>query len=97
MKYSNKRIAHRTSGGRFRAAQLSDVGIGGVCPVCHHFLINVYDGDPNDQHPDPRLFRARCFTCEPETEVEAAARIAKENAAPKFSIMGFLRTAEREA
>ena len=41
--------------------------------------------------------RARCVTCEPETENEAAARIAKENTAPKFSIMNFLKAAEREA
>ena len=66
-RYSNKRILHRSAGGEFRAAQGSDVGIMGVCPICRHFLLRVYDGPANDPNPDPRRFRNRCFTCEPES------------------------------
>lgn len=88
-KYSNKRILHRTSGGKYRAAQASDIGIMGMCPVCHHFLICVYDGPQNDPFPDPRKFRNRCFTCEPETEQEKAAKPE----APKFSVVDFFKNA----
>lgn len=67
-RYSNKRMMFR-SGGRFRAAQASDVGIMGICPVCNHFLIRVYEG-PTTGTPDPRAFRNRCFNCEPKTDAE---------------------------
>jgi DNA segregation ATPase FtsK/SpoIIIE-like protein len=63
-RYKNKRVLLR-SRGKFRKAVAADVGIGGVCPVCRHFLLQHYDGDPKDPYPDPRLFRYRCFTCEP--------------------------------
>jgi len=63
-RYANKRQMLR-SGGRFRKAQGSDLGIMGVCPICNHFLLRVYDG-PMDGTPDPRAFRNRCFTCEPK-------------------------------
>ncbi len=67
-RYSNKRVLHRSSGGRFRRAVMQDVGIGGVCPECGHFLLRHYDGDPSDTSPNPMLFRYRCFTCEPLEE-----------------------------
>ena len=67
-RYRNKRILLRSGSGRFRKAVMQDLGIGGVCPVCQHFLIQYYDGDPQTNCPDPRLFRYRCFTCEPLAE-----------------------------
>ena len=70
-RYSNKRIMKRT-GGKFSKVTAADVGIGGVCPNCRHLLIRVYEGDLNNI--DPRGFRYRCFTCEPETEEEKAAK-----------------------
>lgn len=73
-RYANKRIIHRTSGGQFRKAQMSDVGVMGVCPNCRHLLTRWYDGSQNDAHPDPRKFRNRCFTCEPMTADELAAQ-----------------------
>lgn len=88
-KYKNKRIVHRTGSGQFRAAQAADIGIMGTCPVCQHFLLRVYDGPQNDPHPDPRRFRNRCFTCEPETQIE-------QESAPEvksFSIIDFLKNA----
>jgi hypothetical protein len=65
-KYPNKRLAFRTGGGQFRRATGEDFGIGGVCKTCGHLLLRHYDGDPNESFPDPRRFRYRCFTCEPE-------------------------------
>ena len=88
-RYSNKRMLIR-KGGRFAKATAADFGIGGACPTCKHFLIRVYDGDPNASTIDPRLFRYRCFTCEPETEAEKQVREAKEAAEPKFSLATFL-------
>jgi hypothetical protein len=69
-KYKNKRMMVRDARGKFRKANGEDIGIMGVCPTCRHFLIRVYDGDPKDSMIDPRLFRNRCFTCEPRTEEE---------------------------
>lgn len=66
-RYPNKRSVKRV-GGRFTAITMEDVGIGGTCPTCQHFLLRVYDGDPADSNPDPRRFHYRCFTCEPEEE-----------------------------
>lgn len=81
-RYSNKRLLFR-DGGRFRKAQASDVGIGGVCPTCSHILIRVYDGDTSDTFQSPALFRNRCFTCEPEAKMtpEQIADLAAEIAA----------------
>lgn len=76
MRYQNKRMAFRDAGGKFRAARMEDLGIGGVCPVCRHLLLRYYNGDPRDTCPDPRKFQYRCFTCEPETEAEKALREA---------------------
>lgn len=67
-KAPNKRIIQRDAGGRFRKTTAAEFGIGGVCPVCRHLLLEHYDGDPNDSMPDPRKFRYRCFTCEPRKE-----------------------------
>ena len=49
--------------------EMSDIGLGGACPVCRHLLIRIYEGKPDDPFPNPRLFRDRCFTCEPEEKV----------------------------
>ena len=68
-KYQNGRMILRGAGGRFRRERMQDLGIGGVCKKCLHFLMQHYDGDPC---PDPRKFRLRCFTCEPMTEAEQA-------------------------
>ena len=66
-RYPNKRLVKRV-GGRFARTTMEDVGIGGSCPVCHHFLLRSYDGPVNDPNPNPQLFRYRCFTCEPMEE-----------------------------
>ena len=66
-RYPNSRVVKRVRG-RFAEITMQDVGVGGVCPVCRHFLLRFYDGDPNDQNPDPRRFRYRCFNCEPEAK-----------------------------
>src|SRR5512139_2515985 len=81
-RYPNKRTRLR-SRGKFRKATPADVGIAGVCPACRHFLLSYYDGDPGDPFPDPRKFRARCFTCEPETTEERTRREAYEASRPK--------------
>ncbi len=88
-KYKNKRMMVRreAGNGRFRQATGANFGIGGACPVCRHLLLRHYDGDPNAEFIDPRLFRYRCFTCEPETEKEIEARKAKEEAQRQPSIM----------
>lgn len=69
-RYANKRMMFRTTGGQFRKATGADVGIMGVCPVCNHFLLRVYEG-PTTGTPDPTAFRNRCFHCEPEAKKEA--------------------------
>lgn len=80
-KYANKRMHVRTAGGQFRKTRPEDVGIGGVCPTCHHLLLRHYYGDPRSTCPDPRLFKYRCWTCEPESEAEKtlAAFLADPN------------------
>jgi len=87
-KYSNKRMVIR-KGGRYAKATAADFGIGGACPNCRHLLIRVYDGDPNERPVNPRAFRYRCFTCEPETEVEKKAAAEKAANEPKFSLSNF--------
>lgn len=82
-KYANKRMHIRDAGGRFRRATMQDIGIGGVCPTCGHFLLRHYDGDPRDEFPDPRKFRNRCFTCEPLTGAERALQAEIEASRPK--------------
>jgi hypothetical protein len=82
-RYANKRMMIRGTGGQFRQPTMQDVGIGGVCPVCNHFFIRHYDGDPRDTSPDPRRFRYRCFTCEPLTDAEKALAAEIESAQPK--------------
>lgn len=64
-RYPNKRVVKRV-GGRFTKVTMKDVGIMGTCPTCNHFLIRVYDGDPEDKMINPFAFRNRCFTCESE-------------------------------
>ncbi len=64
-RYSNKRMMFRQRG-KFRKATPADLGIGGVCPICRSLLLRYYDGARNDPNPDPRRFRYRCFTCEPD-------------------------------
>lgn len=64
-RYPNKRMVFRSQG-RFRKATAEDIGIGGVCPKCNHFLLRHYDGDPDGPFVDPSKFRYRCFNCEPE-------------------------------
>ena len=95
-RYANKRMHVRTAGGQFRKPTMQDVGIGGVCPTCRHFLLRHYDGDPRDAHPDPRRFRYRCFTCEPETEAEQAlaAEIAISKPKPR-TIFDVLKASEK--
>jgi hypothetical protein len=90
-KYKNKRMMVRAGNGRFRYATGADFGIGGACPVCRHLLLRHYDGDPKAEFIDPRLFRYRCFTCEPETEAEIATRKAQEEANRQPSIMDVIR------
>lgn len=93
-KYANKRMHVRTLNGQFRKAVPADIGIGGTCPNCQHFLLRSYDGDPRDPFPDPRRFRYRCFTCEPETEAEKALKAEIEASKPKPpSILDILRNA----
>lgn len=69
-RYTNKRSLFRTANGRFRNVLMSDLGIMGVCPNCNHLLLRVYDGDKNEKFPDPRKFRNRCFTCEPDEDTK---------------------------
>jgi len=90
-KYKNKRMMHR-KGGKFAKLTASDFGIGGACPNCRHLLIRVYEGDPNNI--DPRAFRYRCFTCEPETEQEKAAKVPSSEA--RFSLSDFFKAAEQK-
>ena len=80
-KRPNKQIQMRSGNGRFRKATGADFGIG-VCENegCRSLTMRVYDGPEDDPMPDPRLFRQRCFTCEPETEVELEAERAREEA-----------------
>ena len=95
-KYKNKRMMVRAGNGRFRQATGADFGIGGACPVCRHLLLRHYDGDPNAEFIDPRLFRYRCFTCEPETEQEVEARKAKEEKERAKFTSFFTEIAERK-
>ena len=88
-RYSNKRMLHR-QGGRFYKPTAADFGIGGFCKIHHRMLLRVYVGDPTIGTPDPRLFRYRCFACEPETDAEKQEREAKEAAEPKFSLATFM-------
>ena len=93
-KYANKRLHMRTSGGKFRKATMQDIGICGVCPVCNHFLIQHYNGDPRDAFPDPRQFVYRCFTCQPLTAEEQALQEKIEAEKPKpIGIMQFFESA----
>ena len=93
-RYANKRMHIRTGGGQFRKATMQDVGIGGVC-ACGHFLLSTYDGDPRDPNPDPRKFRARCFTCEPVTDAEQVIADAIEAARPRpVSILDILKVSQ---
>lgn len=93
-KYANNRLHMRTGGGQFRKATMQDIGIGGVCPVCSHFLIQHYNGDPRDAFPDPRKFVYRCFTCQPLTDEEQALQAEIEAEKPKpVSIMDIFRPA----
>ena len=89
MRYENKRMVNRTNGGQFRKAKMSDVGIMGVCPTCRHLLTRWYDGSQNDAHPDPRMFRNRCFTCEPITDTEQAEQPKPQ----EFSLIKFFDAA----
>lgn len=81
------------TGGQFRKATVQDMGTGGTCPTCGHFLLRHYDGDPRDEFPDPRKFQYRCFTCEPETEAEKALKAEIEAAQKPASILDFIRKA----
>lgn len=93
-RYSNKRIGARDGRGQFRKVTMQDVGIGGVCPTCSHFLLRTYDGDTRDAFPDPRKFRYRCFTCEPRTDAELALEAEIEASKPKrVSILDILKGA----
>lgn len=94
-KYSNKRLHMRTSGGRFRKAVPADLGIGGVCDTCGHFLLRHYDGDERERPIDPRRIRYRCFTCEPRTEAELA--LAAEIEAEKPQQKPFLEWLDEAA
>lgn len=69
-KARNKRIIQRSSNGRFRKTTFQDIGLMGICQTCGHFLMRHYDGNPEDPMIDPRLFRNRCFTCEPRSPEE---------------------------
>lgn len=96
-KRSNKSIQMRSGNGRFRKATGADFGIG-VCPNegCNRLTLRVYDGDPNDPMPDPRLFRQRCYGCEPKTEAELEVERAREEAL-KGQKSGFMQMLEDAA
>jgi len=80
-KRRNKSIQMRSGNGRFRKATGADFGID-VCQNegCRSLTRRVYDGPEDDPMPDPRLFRQRCFTCEPKTEAELEAERARKEA-----------------
>lgn len=67
-KAPNGRVILRRGNGQFRRADPREFGIGGVCKVCNHLLLEHYDGDPLDRPRDPGKIRYRCFTCEPRSE-----------------------------
>lgn len=91
-RYANKRLMFRSGGGQFRKAHMSDMGIGGTCPTCNHFLLAHYDGDPRDPFPDPRKFGYRCFSCQPETDTELARKAEIAASQPKSpGILDILR------
>ena len=94
-RYTNKRMHMRTTSGQFRKAVAADIGIMGVCPVCRHFLLRHYDGDPRETSPDPRKFVNRCFTCQPFTLAEQALQAEIESAKSKpRSIFDILKACE---
>jgi hypothetical protein len=72
-RYKNKRMMFRSGNGEFRAPKAADMGIGGVCKVCGHLLLEVYEGDKTERFIDPMKFRYRCFTCEPEAAQQGHA------------------------
>ncbi len=82
-RYPNKRAMLRAGGGRFRAAQPSDIGIGGVCPNCQHLMVNHYHGDPRAPFLDPAKFKPRCFTCNPLTAEEQELQAEIKAGQPK--------------
>lgn len=82
-RYANKRILARGHGGKFRKVTMQDIGIGGVCAVCNHFLLHHFDGDTRAAFLDPRKFVYRCFTCQPLTEAETALAAEIEASKPK--------------
>lgn len=61
-KARNKRIIQRAGNGKFRKTTLEDVGLGGVCPDCQHFLFQEYFGK-NPEMPDPRELGYECHNC----------------------------------
>ena len=71
VKHSNGRVVKRTSNGRFARITGKDMGIGGACPECRSFLLEHYDGSPDDRPRDPAKLRYRCFTCEPLQETQS--------------------------
>jgi hypothetical protein len=96
-KARNKRIIPRGRGGRFRRTTAADFGIG-ECEKCGGFTVQRYNGDPRDEFPDPRLFRPRCFSCNPKTEEELAleAEIKEEQkAASGGGFVGMLEEAAK--
>jgi hypothetical protein len=91
-KATNKRIIPRGGGGRFRKVVMQDFGIGGTCPNCRHLLLQHYDGDERERPTDPRLFRYRCFTCEPRTEQELQLVAEIEAEKPRRRTLGQMLT-----
>lgn len=85
-KARNKRVIKRSGNGRFRRATGADFGIG-ICTTngCGGLTVRVYDGDENDEFPDPRKFRQRCYHCEPKTDEELAQERALTEAASRKS------------
>lgn len=75
------RARWRKANGEFRPATMRDFGIGGWCKVCGHLMLRHY-GDERDEHPDPRKFGYRCFTCKPlnedELKIEAEIKAARK-------------------
>lgn len=95
MKYPNKRMVVRSSNGQFKKLTFADVGIG-VCEKCQHLMVRHYDGRPDDPHPDPRLFKMRCFNCTPLTDEERAVLDEIEAKKPKSrGLAGMIEDAAR--
>lgn len=97
-KARNKRLIHRNTRGQFRKTKLQDLGMGGFCPECNHFLIHHYDGDDRDRPCDPAKFRYRCFRCEPLTVNELAlkAEIEASKAKPRGLASMIIEAAEED-